>query len=44
MSEINGYLEYGMKGIPMFISNKIFNEINAKGNRNKFAASLLLFL
>ncbi|BFI75731.1 hypothetical protein [Sulfurisphaera ohwakuensis] len=43
-SEIDEYLKYRMRGIPMFISNKIFNEINAKGNRNKFAASLILFV
>ncbi len=33
-----------MRGIPIFISSKIFDEINAKGNRNKFAASLILFI
>lgn len=42
--KMDEYLENEIRGIPMFVSNKIFNEINAKENKNKFAASLILFI
>jgi len=42
--KMDEYLKNKIRGIPMFISNKIFNEIDAKENKNKFAASLILFI
>nr|WP_275944781.1 hypothetical protein [Saccharolobus solfataricus] len=44
MTELDDYLENETIGIPMLVTNKIFDKIYAKENRNKFIASLILFI
>ncbi|BDB98510.1 hypothetical protein [Saccharolobus caldissimus] len=43
LSQIMEYVEKEIRGLPAFILHKLFNEINVKGNRNKYIASLILF-
>lgn len=43
LSQVMEYVEKEILGLPAFILHKLFNEINVKGNRNKYVASLILF-
>jgi len=43
LSQVMKYVEKEILGLPAFILHKLFNEINVKGNRNKYVASLILF-
>lgn len=44
LSKVMKYVEKELLGVPTFILHKLFNEINVKGNRNKYIASLILFI
>ncbi|QXJ32294.1 hypothetical protein J5U21_01945 [Saccharolobus shibatae] len=44
LSKVINHVEEKMRGIPLFILNKMFSEINVKGNRNRYIASLILFV
>ncbi|MEM1627089.1 MAG: hypothetical protein QXV69_07440 [Sulfolobaceae archaeon] len=42
-SKLIDHVKKEVNGIHVFVLNKIFSEIDAKGNRNRYLASLILF-
>ncbi|WP_221290840.1 hypothetical protein [Stygiolobus caldivivus] len=44
IEKVTKYVKKGGSGIPLFITKKIFDEINIKGNINKYIASLILYV